>query len=109
MNIHLLRLVDEEDGPDEACLKMRFPAVAQDFEAAPAVPRAEVDTEDLAQFSVEVREIRLWSSEPSYGHVSECRKAFIEDAQNDIAKRYGFQILRHRHELYGHCADCATG
>jgi Fe2+ or Zn2+ uptake regulation protein len=31
----------------------------------------------------------------------------IENAQNDIAKRYGFKILRHRHELYGHCSDCA--
>jgi len=34
----------------------------------------------------------------------ECR--MIEDTQNQIADRYGFRILRHRHELYGHCQDC---
>ena len=27
-------------------------------------------------------------------------------AQQDIAKRHGFRVLRHRHELYGYCADC---
>lgn len=30
----------------------------------------------------------------------------IEGAQNEIAERYGFRVLRHRHELYGHCRDC---
>jgi Fur family ferric uptake transcriptional regulator len=34
----------------------------------------------------------------------ECQQ--IESAQEKIAARYGFQVLRHRHELYGHCADC---
>jgi Fur family ferric uptake transcriptional regulator len=34
----------------------------------------------------------------------ECR--MIEDTQNEIAARYGFRVLRHRHELYGHCPDC---
>jgi Fur family ferric uptake transcriptional regulator len=34
----------------------------------------------------------------------ECEQ--IESAQEKIAARYGFQVLRHRHELYGHCADC---
>lgn len=34
----------------------------------------------------------------------ECR--MIEETQNEIAARYGFRILRHRHELYGHCAEC---
>ena len=24
----------------------------------------------------------------------------------ELAERYGFEIQRHRHELYGHCADC---
>jgi Fe2+ or Zn2+ uptake regulation protein len=32
----------------------------------------------------------------------------IEGAQQNIAKRYGFRVLRHRHELYGHCSDCQT-
>ncbi len=43
------------------------------------------------------------------GKIVEFECEMIEDAQNDIAKRYGFKILRHRHELYGHCADCAEG
>jgi Fe2+ or Zn2+ uptake regulation protein len=30
----------------------------------------------------------------------------IESAQSRIAASYGFRVLRHRHELYGHCADC---
>jgi len=34
----------------------------------------------------------------------ECR--MIESAQNEIAERYGFRVLRHRHELYGHCSSC---
>ena len=34
----------------------------------------------------------------------ECR--MIEDTQNQIAARYRFRLLRHRHELYGHCEDC---
>ena len=34
----------------------------------------------------------------------ECRT--IEETQNQIAARYGFRVLRHRHELYGHCEDC---
>jgi Fur family ferric uptake transcriptional regulator len=34
----------------------------------------------------------------------ECR--MIEETQNQIAARYGFRVLRHRHELYGHCQDC---
>ncbi len=34
----------------------------------------------------------------------ECR--MIESTQNEIAERYGFQVLRHRHELYGHCETC---
>jgi len=34
----------------------------------------------------------------------ECR--MIESAQDRIANEYGFRLLRHRHELYGHCPDC---
>jgi Fe2+ or Zn2+ uptake regulation protein len=32
----------------------------------------------------------------------------IEQSQDEIAARYGYRILRHRHELYGHCAACST-
>ena len=34
----------------------------------------------------------------------ECQE--IEVAQAEVAERHRFEILRHRHELYGHCAEC---
>ncbi len=40
------------------------------------------------------------------GKIIEFECEMIEAAQDQIAKRYGFRILRHRHELYGHCQDC---
>jgi len=46
------------------------------------------------------------------GRVIEFECAMIEATQNEIADRYRFRVLRHRHELYGHCEDCredATG
>ena len=30
----------------------------------------------------------------------------IEAAQERIAAKFDFRVLRHRHELYGHCSDC---
>jgi Fur family ferric uptake transcriptional regulator len=41
------------------------------------------------------------------GKIVEFECAMIESAQEEIAQRYGFQVLRHRHELYGHCAECS--
>jgi Fur family ferric uptake transcriptional regulator len=40
------------------------------------------------------------------GKIVEFECAMIEKAQDEIGKRYGFRLLRHRHELYGHCPDC---
>jgi Fur family ferric uptake transcriptional regulator len=40
------------------------------------------------------------------GKIIEFGSRTIEDTQNQIADRHGFLILRHRHELYGHCKDC---
>jgi Fur family ferric uptake transcriptional regulator len=40
------------------------------------------------------------------GRIQEFECEMIEDTQNEIAARHEFQILRHRHELYGHCRDC---
>jgi Fur family ferric uptake transcriptional regulator len=40
------------------------------------------------------------------GKIIEFECSMIEGAQNDIVERYGFRLLRHRHELYGHCANC---
>jgi Fur family ferric uptake transcriptional regulator len=34
----------------------------------------------------------------------ECRA--IEQAQLEIAEEHKFHVLRHRHELYGHCRAC---
>jgi Fur family ferric uptake transcriptional regulator len=40
------------------------------------------------------------------GRVIEFECAMIEATQNEIADRYEFRVLRHRHELYGHCREC---
>lgn len=33
----------------------------------------------------------------------------IEALQVALAKRYGFTLVSHKHELYGHCERCQTG
>jgi len=40
------------------------------------------------------------------GRIVEFECSMIEAAQDRIATQYGFRLLRHRHELYGHCPDC---
>lgn len=40
------------------------------------------------------------------GKIVEFECSMIEAAQEDIVKAHGFRLLRHRHELYGHCPDC---
>ena len=40
------------------------------------------------------------------GRILEFESAVIEQAQKDVADEMGFTILRHRHELYGHCSEC---
>ena len=40
------------------------------------------------------------------GKIIEFECEMIEAAQEKIAASYGFRVLRHRHELYGHCSDC---
>jgi Fur family ferric uptake transcriptional regulator len=42
------------------------------------------------------------------GKIIEFNSELIEDTQNSIAVEYGFKVLRHRHELYGHCASCQS-
>jgi Fur family ferric uptake transcriptional regulator len=34
----------------------------------------------------------------------ECRA--LEQAQVEVADAHNFEVLRHRHELYGHCQSC---
>jgi Fur family ferric uptake transcriptional regulator len=43
------------------------------------------------------------------GKIVEFECSMIESAQDNIAEEYGFRLLRHRHELYGHCPDCQSG
>jgi Fur family transcriptional regulator, ferric uptake regulator len=40
------------------------------------------------------------------GKIVEFECSMIESAQDRIVKEYGFRLLRHRHELYGHCPNC---
>lgn len=40
------------------------------------------------------------------GKIIEFECEAIETAQREVARDHGFEILRHRHELYGHCRDC---
>ncbi len=40
------------------------------------------------------------------GSIIEFESDLIERAQESIAVEYGFKVLRHRHELYGHCTNC---
>ncbi len=40
------------------------------------------------------------------GAIIEFECQMIEQTQEEVASRYDFRVLRHRHELYGHCANC---
>ena len=40
------------------------------------------------------------------GKIQEFECEMIEETQNAIAAQHGFEVLRHRHELYGHCSAC---
>jgi len=40
------------------------------------------------------------------GKIVEFESDLIEKTQTEIAARYGFRVVRHRHELYGHCSTC---
>ncbi len=43
------------------------------------------------------------------GKIIEFECEMIEKTQEEVAQRYNFHVLRHRHELYGHCGDCRLG
>lgn len=40
------------------------------------------------------------------GAIQEFEEPLIEQLQDRIASRYGFQVEYHKHELYGRCPDC---
>ena len=42
----------------------------------------------------------------SCSKIIEFEEPKIEELQETIATRYGFELLSHKHEMYGTCADC---
>jgi len=40
------------------------------------------------------------------GSITEFEEPMIEQLQEAIAERYAFELRRHKHELYGICANC---
>ena len=44
----------------------------------------------------------------SCGTIIEFEDDEIEALQDAVAKRYGFKLSRHKHELYGLCRSCAS-
>lgn len=40
------------------------------------------------------------------GRITEFRNDAIERLQREIAQEYGFELLDHRHEMYGRCESC---
>jgi Fur family ferric uptake transcriptional regulator len=42
------------------------------------------------------------------GKIIEFEEPRIEELQDEIAARYGFEIASHKHEMYGTCADCRS-
>jgi Fur family ferric uptake transcriptional regulator len=41
------------------------------------------------------------------GTIQEFEEPLIEDLQERVATRYGFEVHHHKHELYGRCRSCA--
>ena len=42
------------------------------------------------------------------GSITEFEDEEIEQLQDAIARRHGFRVLDHRHEIYGVCSDCTA-
>jgi Fur family transcriptional regulator, ferric uptake regulator len=42
----------------------------------------------------------------SCGKITEFEEPAIEELQDQVAERHGFEITSHKHEMYGTCADC---
>jgi Fur family transcriptional regulator, ferric uptake regulator len=43
------------------------------------------------------------------GRIVEFEEDRIEELQDQVARRHGFQLRSHKHELYGVCPDCQRG
>jgi len=44
----------------------------------------------------------------SCGRIAEFQNDQIETLQEEMARRHGFTITHHKHEIYGFCAHCAA-
>jgi Fur family ferric uptake transcriptional regulator len=42
------------------------------------------------------------------GEITEFEEPRIEELQDKIARKYGFELRSHKHELYGLCAKCQS-
>jgi Fur family transcriptional regulator, ferric uptake regulator len=42
------------------------------------------------------------------GRITEFEEPKIEELQEGVAARYGFEVLNHKHELYGTCSECVA-
>lgn len=42
------------------------------------------------------------------GRIQEFEEPLIEDLQERVAHRYGFEVVHHKHELYGRCRSCVA-
>jgi Fur family transcriptional regulator, ferric uptake regulator len=42
------------------------------------------------------------------GSITEFEAPQIEELQEQVAARHGFEVRHHKHELYGICADCRS-
>jgi Fur family ferric uptake transcriptional regulator len=43
------------------------------------------------------------------GDITEFEEPRIEDLQEKVARKYGFALRSHKHELYGVCPKCSSG
>lgn len=42
------------------------------------------------------------------GRIQEFEEARIETLQEDVCRKYGFEMVDHVHEIFGACGDCAA-
>jgi len=88
--VHFLSFIDEQDWPMEAGAEILEPLVAQSFEAAPAIVRRERNSEEIAEFAIEVTEVALGSDDDADGNVGDLREFSSGDSESDGFTRSGF-------------------
>jgi hypothetical protein len=79
--LHLLRLVHDEDRPEERRVDVRLPLLAQCLRAGPAVVGRQRHAEEVTQLAVEVGDAALRPGEQRHLHVAQRREALDEEPQ----------------------------